>query len=62
MDTYTKFEELLRKKGITIYQFCKETGIPQSTIYTWRIRRGAVSVRTLRTIMEYFEIPIEYFL
>ena len=62
MDTYTKFEELLKKKGITIYQFCKETGIPQSTIYTWRARRGVVNVKTLRVIMDYFKVPLEYFI
>lgn len=33
---YEIFEKLLNARGITIYKFCKETGVSESTIYTWR--------------------------
>ena len=31
---YEVFEHLLQSFGVSAYKFCKDTGIPQSTIYT----------------------------
>ncbi|NNJ28948.1 helix-turn-helix domain-containing protein [Lacrimispora defluvii] len=57
---YEIFELLLKKYGITIYQFCKETGISQSTIYTWKKKRSQVGSEIGKKICDYFKISMDY--
>lgn len=59
---YEKFKALLEEKHITAYQFCKETGISESTVSMWKTRKTSVSVKHLRKLSEYFGVGIEYFL
>ena len=59
---YEIFELLLKKYGITIYQFCKETKISQSTIYTWKKKRSQVGTEIGKKICDYFKISMDYLL
>lgn len=65
---YEKYLKLLEKHGVTTYQVCKATGIPESTISMWGIRAKEhpekdykLSMDTVAKIARYFEVPIEYF-
>ena len=40
---YDIFEQLLQNFGISAYKFCKDTGISQSTISTWKKKRNLIS-------------------
>ena len=59
---YEKFKALLEKKHITAYQFCKETGISESTVAMWKSRKTAISVKHLLKISRYFGVDVDYFL
>lgn len=59
---YEKFKALLEEKHITAYQFCKDTGISESTVSMWKNRNTSVSVKHLRKLSEYFGVGVEYFL
>lgn len=39
---YEIFEKLLKARGITIYKFCKDAGVSESTIYTWKKKKHNV--------------------
>lgn len=57
---YEIFELLLEKYGITIYKFCKDTGVSQSTIYTWKKKRSKVGTEIGEIISNYFKISMDY--
>lgn len=57
---YDIFEQLLQSYGITAYKFCKETGISQSTISTWKKKRNIISGEIAQTIASYFNISVDY--
>ncbi len=57
---YENFEKLLDKHGITVYKFCKETGISESTIYTWKKKRSQVSGEIGKKICDYFGVSFDY--
>ena len=57
---YEIFEQLLQIYGISAYKFCKETGISQSTISTWKKKRNIISGEIAQTIANYFNISVDY--
>lgn len=57
---YEIFEELLLKFNISAYKFSKDTGIPQSTISTWKRNRNLISSEIGKIISEYFGISYDY--
>ncbi|WP_333813219.1 helix-turn-helix transcriptional regulator [Muricomes intestini] len=57
---YEIFEQLLRSYGITAYKFCKETGISQSTISTWKAKGNLISGELAKKIASYFDISVDY--
>ena len=66
---YEKYLKLLEKKGVTSYQVCKATGIPENTISMWRWRvekkpdtDPKLSMDNVAKLAKYFEVPIEYFM
>lgn len=62
---YEKYLKLLKDRGVTTYQVCKETGIPESTISMWKARKddgGKLGLTHVATLAKYFGVPIEYFL
>lgn len=57
---YEIFEQLLQKNKTTAYKFCKETGISQSTISTWKSKKNLISGELAKTIAEYFGVSIDF--
>ena len=57
---YDIFEHLLQSYGITAYKFCKETGISQSTISTWKKKKNIISGEIAQTIANYFNVSVDY--
>ena len=57
---YDIFEQLLQKFGISSYKFCKDTGVPQSTISTWKKKKHLVSPELGKIIADYFDVSLEY--
>lgn len=59
---YEKYVELRDKKGVTDYRVAMDTGIPKSTFTDWKNGRSKPKTEKLKTIADYFNVPIEYFL
>ena len=57
---YEVFEHLLQSYGISAYKFCKDTGISQSTISTWKKKNNLISGELTKKIADYFNVSIEY--
>lgn len=57
---YEIFEQLLQSRGISAYKFCKETGISQSTISTWKAKRNLISGEIAKKIADYFSVSIDF--
>lgn len=57
---YSVFEQLLQEKGVSRYQVSKETGIPQTTLSTWKSRGTDPSVATMKKLADYFGVTMEY--
>lgn len=57
---YEVFEQLLQSYGITAYKFCKDTGISQSTISTWKAKKNIISGELAKRIADYFNVSVDY--
>ena len=57
---YDIFEQLLQSYGITAYKFCKDTGISQSTISTWKKKGNLINGEMAKVIVEYFHVSVDY--
>lgn len=57
---YEIFEQLLQSYGITVYKFCKDTGISQSTISTWKKKGNLINGKTAKIIAKYFNVSVDY--
>lgn len=57
---YEIFEKLLNARGITIYKFCKETGVSESTIYTWRKKKTQCNAKLQKIVCDYFRVTVDY--
>ena len=53
---------LLRKKGVTAYRLCKDTGIPQSTVSSWRRGTRKPNLDNLLRLADYFGVDVKVFL
>ncbi len=58
---YNKIKELAAKKGVSLAQMLKDTGIPESTLYSMRARGGSLSFEHLKTLADYFGISLDDF-
>ena len=52
--------DLIRKKGLTELQFCKATGIPQSTWYSWKQRDSIPTNSYMPNITTFLGVSAEY--
>lgn len=57
---YEIFEALLKRRGITAYKFCKETGVSSSTISTWKKKNSIARPELAKIVCEYFGITLDY--
>lgn len=64
---YEKYLSLKKKKSlkegreISDYRVSKETGIPRTTIYSWKNSNNTPRANNLKTLADYFGVSIEYF-
>lgn len=59
---YNKFEALIDEKKTTAYKVSMDTNISQSTLSDWKTGRSTPKIDKLKTLAEYFGVPITYFL
>lgn len=59
---YEKYAMLLEKTNKTTYQVSKDTGIAQNVFSNWKTGRSKPKVDKLKTLADYFDVSIEYFL
>lgn len=59
---YSKFAELLTKRGLKVADVARETGISPSTFSDWKKGKSKPKVDKLMKIAETLGIPISYFL
>lgn len=57
---YEIFEQLLQEHNLTAYQFCKESGVPQSTISAWKKNNSSLSPKYQSVVANYFGVTIDY--
>lgn len=57
---YEIFEQLLHSYGISAYKFCKETGISQSTISTWKTKRNLLGGELAKKVADFFDVTVDY--
>lgn len=57
---YEIFEQLLQSRGISAYKFCKDTGVSQSTISTWKKKNSRIGMDLAEIIAKYFDVTIDY--
>ncbi|WP_409016180.1 helix-turn-helix domain-containing protein [Anaerostipes caccae] len=57
---YEIFEQLLNSFNISAYKFCKDTGVSQSTISTWKRKKNLINGDTAKVIADYFNVSLEY--
>lgn len=59
---YEAFERLLRDRGVTAAQVSRETGIPKTTLSSWKSGVSkSLSASNLQKIADYFGVPLSYF-
>ena len=59
---YEKFQKLLMNSGKTAYRVAKETGLSPTVFSDWKRGKSNPKVDKLKTLADYFGVPIEYFL
>lgn len=57
---YEIFEELLKRRGITAYKFCKDTGVNSSTISTWKKNNSKARPELAEIVCTYFDVSLDY--
>lgn len=60
--SYEKFENLRSKKGVTVSEVSRVTGIVQSTFSDWKKGKSKPKVEKLIKLADYFNVPVTYFL
>ena len=59
---YENYVALRDKRGITDYRVSLDTGITKSTFADWKSGRSNPKIDKLKSLAEYFNVSIEYFL
>lgn len=57
---YAVFELLLKVRGITAADFCRDTGIEQSTISNWKTRGNYLKPELAFVVADYFGVSLDY--
>ncbi len=61
IDSYSRFDSLMKAKGVSAYRVAKDLDITQSTLSDWKSGRSMPKTDKLSKIAEYFGVTIEYF-
>lgn len=59
---YKKFEQLLKRDGVTVYRVSQATGIPQSTLSDWKKGKSSPKIDKVCKLAKHFDVPIEFFI
>ena len=59
-DIVERIIQLIKERGITEYQLCKDCGISQSTFTTWKTEDRVPHTMRLKTIADYLNVSIDY--
>lgn len=57
---YEKYEELCKKTNTSSYKVAKETGINPTTLSQWKNGKYTPKIDTLKTISNFFNVPVSY--
>ncbi len=57
---YERFEQLLKERGINVAEFCKATGIANSTITDWKKGRYTPKTDKIQKIADFFNVSMDY--
>ena len=57
--SYTKFDELLRANGTSVYRVSKATGISASTFTDWKNGRSVPKADKMRKIADFFGVTLD---
>lgn len=55
---YKKFEQALKKRGVTIYRVAKDTGVTMGVIYNWKNGKTVPRAETLKALADYVGIGV----
>ena len=58
---YSKFEALLKEKGVSTYEVAKETGIATATFTNWKQGAYKPKMEKMLLLAKYFDVPVTYF-
>lgn len=56
-----KFNSLLEEKNTNVQRVSKDTKIPRTTMYDWSHGRTAPTLKHVKTLSDYFDVPMERF-
>lgn len=57
---YDIFMHLCQKNDVSVYQVCRATGVPASTMSDWKSGKSIPKVDKLKAIADYFGVTIDY--
>lgn len=59
---YSRYEKLLKERGIRSADVARATGIKQSTLTDWKNgRTKSLSAENIRKLAAFFNVPVDYF-
>lgn len=59
---YSKFDQLLKESGKTIYRVSKDTGINTATLYNWKKGLYKPKADKLVILADYFGVTVDVFI
>ena len=62
MDTIDKIFNLMGATNTSSYRLEQDAGIPSALVSQWRARKQNPSLKNLKKLAKYFEIPLDYFI
>lgn len=60
-NSYSVFQELLNKNGVTAFKVSNDTGISPSTLTAWKCGQYEPTGKKIYVIAKYFDVPMEVF-
>ena len=57
---YDIFMQLCQRKGVSVYQVVRATGVPASTMSDWKNGRSVPKVEKLKLLADYFGVSLDY--
>ena len=60
INSFHKVEELVNKRGITLYALAKELGFAKSLFSDWKSGKSMPKTDKLIKIADYFGVTVEY--